>query len=74
MSDDVAARAARPDLSETPLYQDFFEHHEDYVRIHIHLVGLVPRFASLFLSRALTLSLCLSLAHSLAQICWWRHD
>ena len=41
MSDEVAARAARPDLSDTPLYQDFFEHHEEYARIHIHLVGLV---------------------------------
>ena len=42
MSDDEAA-ATIPDLSGTPVYQDFIYGHNEYVRIHVHLVGVVSQ-------------------------------
>ncbi len=37
----VAARAKAPDFSVNRIYEDFMEHHDDFVRIHVHLVGIV---------------------------------
>jgi hypothetical protein len=37
----VAARSKAPDFSVNPVYEDIMSHIDDYVRIHVHLVGLV---------------------------------
>eukprot|EP00977_Amphora_coffeiformis_P005443 scaffold1162_cov170-Amphora_coffeaeformis.AAC.1 len=42
MSENESPTASVPDLSVNPVYEDFFQGHDDqYVRLHIHLVGVV---------------------------------